>query len=298
MNSVGIGLNVWNGEKTIKRVLQSLLNQTYKDFKIYILDNQSTDKTIRIIKGLKNIYKKKIILKISKKKTDIPTAQRFLAKKYLAKHKYSLLANDDDFYKKDYITKLLNEIKKKKADLVFSNLNLIKSDNQIIASKIKFIRPTHYRFINVIKFLFIRTSYPLCFGIFKTKSLLKSVEHNKPIGNSKSNYDTLFMLNFLSKNQVIFLDKKIFSYAIKERLVIEKNKGGYKVLYNEVNSLYKIYYIQFLLSVKFIKSLIKEKNFSKLKIVILSVITTFVFFQKCTSYQIKFLIRKIKDLTN
>jgi glycosyltransferase involved in cell wall biosynthesis len=51
--NIGIGINVWNGERTIKRVINSLLKQTYKNFTIYILDNKSTDDTINIIKKIK-----------------------------------------------------------------------------------------------------------------------------------------------------------------------------------------------------------------------------------------------------
>ena len=47
---IGIGINVWNGEKTIKRPVNSILKQTYKNFTIYILDNKSTDNTVNIIK--------------------------------------------------------------------------------------------------------------------------------------------------------------------------------------------------------------------------------------------------------
>ena len=51
--NIGIGINVWNGERTIKRVINSLLKQTYKNFTIYILDNKSTDDTVNIIKKIK-----------------------------------------------------------------------------------------------------------------------------------------------------------------------------------------------------------------------------------------------------
>jgi glycosyltransferase involved in cell wall biosynthesis len=54
MNSViGIGINVWNGEQHIKKTINSIIKQTYKNFEIYILDNKSTDKTIDIIKKIK-----------------------------------------------------------------------------------------------------------------------------------------------------------------------------------------------------------------------------------------------------
>jgi hypothetical protein len=216
-----------------------------------------------------------------------------LVKKYLSKYNYCLLANDDDAYNKSYIKELLNLIHIKNADLAFSNFYLIDKNNKHILPNVKFAKPTHSKFLNVVKFLFIRTTYPFFFGLFRTAALLKSIDNHKPIGTTRSNYDTLSALNFFSKNKVVFLNKRIFYYALKERFIIEKNKGGYKVLYNQINSLYKIYYVQFRLALRFLKTTIKEKNFSKLRIIFLTILIFIVFFQKCTSYQIKFLLRKL-----
>lgn len=45
---VTIGMPVYNGEKYIRKALDSLLAQTFTDFEIIISDNASTDKTLRI----------------------------------------------------------------------------------------------------------------------------------------------------------------------------------------------------------------------------------------------------------
>lgn len=58
-HEIGIGINIWNVEKTIGKLLNSIIKQTYKDFTVYILDNQSTDSSIKII----NTIKKKLKLK-------------------------------------------------------------------------------------------------------------------------------------------------------------------------------------------------------------------------------------------
>lgn len=50
MPAVSIGVPVFNGEKTLARMLDSLLGQTFADFEIIISDNASTDKTADIAK--------------------------------------------------------------------------------------------------------------------------------------------------------------------------------------------------------------------------------------------------------
>ena len=42
---LGIGLNTYNSEKNIRTLMDSIISQKYKNFKLYVLDNQSTDKT-------------------------------------------------------------------------------------------------------------------------------------------------------------------------------------------------------------------------------------------------------------
>jgi glycosyltransferase involved in cell wall biosynthesis len=47
---VSIALATFNGEKYLRQQLDSLLNQTYKNFEIVISDDNSNDSTLNIIK--------------------------------------------------------------------------------------------------------------------------------------------------------------------------------------------------------------------------------------------------------
>lgn len=46
---ISIILNVYNGEKYIKRCVESVLAQTYQNFELLIIDDGSTDSTAKII---------------------------------------------------------------------------------------------------------------------------------------------------------------------------------------------------------------------------------------------------------
>jgi len=46
---VSICIPTYNAEKTIEKTLQSILNQTYRNLEIIIVDNASTDSTLRTL---------------------------------------------------------------------------------------------------------------------------------------------------------------------------------------------------------------------------------------------------------
>jgi glycosyltransferase involved in cell wall biosynthesis len=49
MSKICIITQAYNAENVIGRAIESVLSQTYKDFKYYILDSASSDKTMDII---------------------------------------------------------------------------------------------------------------------------------------------------------------------------------------------------------------------------------------------------------
>jgi glycosyltransferase involved in cell wall biosynthesis len=55
---ISVVIPVYNGERTLKQCLNSVLNQTYKNYEIIVVDNNSTDKTKEIIKEFKENNKR------------------------------------------------------------------------------------------------------------------------------------------------------------------------------------------------------------------------------------------------
>ena len=47
---VSIIIPVYNGEKTLRQCLSSVLNQTHENYEVIVVDNNSTDRTEELIK--------------------------------------------------------------------------------------------------------------------------------------------------------------------------------------------------------------------------------------------------------
>ena len=55
MPKISILIPVYNGEKYIKKCLDSAISQTYKNIDIIVIDDGCTDNTVNIVKQYKNI---------------------------------------------------------------------------------------------------------------------------------------------------------------------------------------------------------------------------------------------------
>ena len=67
---------VYNGEKTIKRCLLSLVSQDYSDMEILIINDGSEDNTLDIINEIIKEYPQKVIRVINKKNQGLPQARK------------------------------------------------------------------------------------------------------------------------------------------------------------------------------------------------------------------------------
>lgn len=87
-------LAVYNGEKTLKETIGSILNQTYKGLELIVVDDGSTDKSAEIIKSIKDPR----IKYFYQKNSGSPSAPRNLAIKKSTGDFIALCDQDDVWY--------------------------------------------------------------------------------------------------------------------------------------------------------------------------------------------------------
>jgi len=125
---ISILLASYNGEKYIKEQMDSLLEQTKQNFKLYICDDKSTDNTYNIVKEYASRYPEKIF--VSQNEKNLGGAKNNFIK-MMTEHKddYVMLCDQDDIWLPDKIEKSLLKIKelenrfgKNKPLLVHTNL--------------------------------------------------------------------------------------------------------------------------------------------------------------------------------
>lgn len=149
MALITIGLPVYNAELFIRDAIQSVLNQTYSDFKLLIVDDGSTDNSIDIINSFND---NRIELLIDKKNLGLPSRLNQIAA--LTTTKYLARMDSDDIMHPDRIAKQLEILNTNdKIDVLGTNVisinefNIIQGiRNPIIEHKLTpctvFIHPT------------------------------------------------------------------------------------------------------------------------------------------------------------
>ena len=97
---LSIGIPVYNGEKFIKKCLDSLLHQTFSDFEIIISDDASTDLTFKICEEYKKQDKRILFFK-QKYNTRMVANFNFVLQQ--AKGEYFMWASQDDVWHSEFV---------------------------------------------------------------------------------------------------------------------------------------------------------------------------------------------------
>ena len=194
----------------LQQMLDSIVHQTYENFELLILDNQSTDNTANVCET--------IAQQDSRIKVHIDTQQRSTEGAIdklisLARGEFIMVVSAYDLLNYHYIQVLFDELKTNKdIDMVYTNGTYINANNQVgqelIINKDGVYNSRHY-YENFCKAIHNRKTLPFIFGLFR-----KEVYHTLwPCESILVNVDNLWMAKFfLNKRRASFVDYETFYY--------------------------------------------------------------------------------------
>ncbi len=151
---IDILLATYNGEKYISEQIESILCQTYQNFRILIRDDGSSDNTVKIIKKYVDEYPQKIVF-IEDDKKGGSAAKNFFHLINYANSDYVMFCDQDDYWLPDKVEvtyksmlKLEKRNSKNTPILVFASykavdsklnpINIKEKNNQIAKYKLDF----------------------------------------------------------------------------------------------------------------------------------------------------------------
>lgn len=133
--SITAVLGIYNGERYLDSLFDQISNQTYKNFKLLIIDNHSTDQSFKIVSTWKREFGSDLVLvKNDRNLGGLGSLYRNLDKVHT---KWFLTLHQDDLYKPNHIEILSEEISKSEQDVigVSSTMGSIDSFGNILKSK-------------------------------------------------------------------------------------------------------------------------------------------------------------------
>lgn len=123
---VSIVLPIYNGEKYMHKSIDSVINQTYKNWELLILDDCSTDNTFIIA----NEYvKKDSRIKYFKNEQNLRLPKNLNRGFSLANGNYLTWTSDDNIYLPNAIEKMVNKLKIDKTDFTFASCRIIDAND-------------------------------------------------------------------------------------------------------------------------------------------------------------------------
>ena len=128
MEKVDILLATYNGEKYLREQIDSILNQSYKDFRLLISDDCSNDLTRSILEEYKN---KDSRIEIFFQENNLGVVKNFEFLLGKVEANYYMFSDQDDIWKENKIEKSLSKIEEG-FDLVYSDLEVVDENLNVI----------------------------------------------------------------------------------------------------------------------------------------------------------------------
>lgn len=228
---VEILLAVYNGENFLKEQLNSILNQSYCNWKLLIYNDGSLDGSKKILEEYAKKHKDKI--KCLNKKTNSKSAVvAFKNLLKLSKEKYVCFCDQDDVWHKDKLKLSLNKMKelekkeKEKPILIYTDLIVV--DEKLKILKSSFAKFQHFSLKEKpLKRLIVQNNITGC-TVLINKSLVKICGE---IPKKALMHDWWLGLVALCFGKTFFLNKKTVYYRQhKKNLVGAKNVFSFKYL--------------------------------------------------------------------
>ncbi len=123
---VSVIVPIYNAEKTLQRCVESIINQSYQDIQVILVDDGSNDASLALCKKITNIDVRCIVLE--KKNGGVSSARNVGLD--VASGKYIIFVDSDDWLAEDMIERYVDLMVVYSADIVIGGLSGISVQNQ------------------------------------------------------------------------------------------------------------------------------------------------------------------------
>lgn len=140
-NLVSIITPTYNSERYIQETIKSVQNQTYSNWEMIIVDDCSTDNTVKIIEKIQKTEPRIILFKLEKNSGAGIARNKAIE---LAQGRYIAFLDADDLWKPEKLEKQINFLTNNNQVFTFSFYEWIDENGNFLNKKITSPNPLHY----------------------------------------------------------------------------------------------------------------------------------------------------------
>lgn len=218
-----------NHEKYVSIFLDSVINQTYDDFELIIIDDGSTDNNVNIIKSYTD---KRIKLYINDYNMGINAT--FLKGVSLASSDICVFMSSDDIFHKDYVKTILQCFNENDCDIVYTQSQLINEFGELQNNYLH--NPVNLSFNEIFRNNFYKGHLSFIPGMAMKKSFINKASFNKGLllfaylqlhidallyGKIYYNYDNLLYYRYSDSSTSFINDKHIVRTVLETNMLMD-----------------------------------------------------------------------------
>ncbi len=205
---VSVIIPMYNSARNIEECIDSVINQTYKDIEIIVVDDKSTDDSVRIVEGKKDDRIRLIKLPNN---SGVSTARNEGIKK--AKGEYICFLDSDDYWVNDKLERQIEFIEKHNYSFIFGGYLYLKNGKALMVHV-----PSSLNYNQALKNTIIHTNTVM----FNMKNLKKE---DIFMPNIRMGQDTATWWQVLKKGVTAYGVDEVFAYyRVGERETLSSNK--------------------------------------------------------------------------
>lgn len=200
---ISVIIPCYNVENFVEKCVNSIINQTYKNLEIIVIDDKSTDNTYEI---LQNLYKKnenKFILLQNEKNGGLAYTRNRGVK--IATGKYIGFIDSDDYVDKNYYKKLVEKMVQDDADFIVNDIQLVDEEGKNIVP----VKKACIGEVNKLNIVDNGLAASAC-----NKIIRKDLLEKYPFYEGKINEDIASVLPaVVHSKKVTYTDKVVYNYV-------------------------------------------------------------------------------------
>lgn len=227
---ISVILPVFNREKFIEDCIISVLNQTYTDFELLVVDDGSEDSTVEIVERFINKDSRIKLIKAAHK--GVSSARNLAVEN--AKGEYIFFIDSDDYIHPDLFKIFSAKMADKEINMAFCRYTPVNEQQmkKIISSPAPSVNENpHFEEYNEDEFMNVLISESIPYigaigGTLFRKSVIDGLSFNPQLISAE---DTTFVYEYaLRKGKTAICDEKLYNYLLHSDNTIRKWQSNFE----------------------------------------------------------------------